>query len=384
MTAPLLLLLILSFCFSPFAHAHHLLTPSSVQASDYEITELLAKLSTKKIKEPSGIRYEGPSAETQKHVPERLLEIAGRSPEARRNIIDRLIRVLEDPATKEEPMLHHHWVTAVGVLKELKAIEAIDVFIENLDQPDPFDNGISLHYRPVVRAIVEIGQPAVPKLIAALSHPKPTIRREAIAALDQIGGEEAAKAITQASLQETEEEVLEILRAISRNTSEKSDVQVSREASSEVCADGQTVAISFQFWRENSVPSNFDVACTQAPVGIKQMQVMEDGTLSISFRNSDLRRRIAGISYMIFTLNSDDEVGGNTTYSSYLLPEPIKPGAEIELNLELPQARPQKGKPQTYIVQFSSIKFGDLSEWQFQADCRLPNKVTRIRCQERK
>jgi len=127
---------------------------------------------------------EGPGAETQVRVRTRLVEIAGESAESRANVIEALIEVLQTPPRRA---FDERWVTAVGVLGELRATEAVDILAENLDQTGQNGILISLHFRPVAFAMARIGEPAIPRLIKALSDQKPGIRDQAAAVLSMIG-----------------------------------------------------------------------------------------------------------------------------------------------------------------------------------------------------
>src|SRR5262249_55174762 len=159
---------------------------SEVQAIDQEVTTLLALVSTKVITTESTISVESPGPEVQDDVSRKIFEIAARSTTARARVIYWLIQTVEDQAARRDGFIATKWVTAVRFLGTLKAIEAIDTLIDNLDQTG--QNGIvSENFRPVVGAIAKIGQPAVPKLIKALSEAKPSIRSEAADALGAIG-----------------------------------------------------------------------------------------------------------------------------------------------------------------------------------------------------
>jgi hypothetical protein len=159
---------------------------TNIQAIDREVQDLLAELSTKKVQNESGETSIGPSLELQHQVPKRILEIAKQSPKARARVIYWLIGVLDDPAASGECPLAEKWITAVGLLGVLGAREAIGVLIDNLDRTGQNGLTMSINFRPVVGALINIGKPAVPKLIAALSHDNPSIRAEAAGTLAEI------------------------------------------------------------------------------------------------------------------------------------------------------------------------------------------------------
>ena len=125
-----------------------------VPALDDEVTELLAMLSDRKIEDKAGIRIEGPSLQTQEEVAAKILAIASQSPEARAKVIFALMRVLEDPTAKKETFIATRWIAAVKLLGSLKATEAIDSLIENLDETGQTGIILSIHFRPVTRTLI--------------------------------------------------------------------------------------------------------------------------------------------------------------------------------------------------------------------------------------
>jgi ankyrin repeat protein len=149
----------------------------------------------------------GPSAEDQQQVPARLLEIASRSAESRQKVIDRMMDVVEDLEAKHEWPIATAWMKAVDVLGDLKATEALYVLIDNLDHTG--QNGIimSIHIKPVSKALRTIGEPAVLGLIEALAHPIRDIRTEAAWVLYTIDKGRALEAIEAARRKEEDEEV---------------------------------------------------------------------------------------------------------------------------------------------------------------------------------
>jgi len=176
---------------------------TSEPEQDDEVMQLFGKLYGTK----NGLSKTGPSLEDQRQVPARLLEIAHESAESRAKVIERLIDVVEDPAAQDEWPIATAWMTAVDLLGALRATEAMDVLVENLNRTG--QNGIilSIHIRPVYSALVKIGEPAVPKLIEALSHPKPSIRTEAAWLLFTILKNKARAALEAAYQIEKDEEV---------------------------------------------------------------------------------------------------------------------------------------------------------------------------------
>jgi PBS lyase HEAT-like repeat len=140
-----------------------------------------------------------PSIETQQNVHDSLLSIAGQTPEARAEVIEALLQVMEDPQARGESSIDYRWTVAVDVLGELKATEAIDLLIKNLDQTGQNDVCISLSYHPVARALARIGEPAIPQLMEVWANSSnDEIRHQAEVALVNIG--EPAKAKMQEAL----------------------------------------------------------------------------------------------------------------------------------------------------------------------------------------
>jgi hypothetical protein len=132
--------------------------------------------------------FHQPDQETRYMAPAILEDIAERSPEWRGKVIEALIRVIEDPEAKQEGVfIAERWTVAVCLLGKLKAIESLPVLIENLDQTGQISLIVSLHYHPVGSAVLKMEKPAIPYLIEALAHEKPSIREEARWVLITIG-----------------------------------------------------------------------------------------------------------------------------------------------------------------------------------------------------
>jgi hypothetical protein len=370
------------YCHSYLAvgTCYGLTNQSELQAIDYEVTTLLASLSTKVVKTESTIGIESPSSEIRDDVSRKLSEIAARSAGARARVIYWLIQTVDDPAARQESPIAFKWITAVKVLGTLKAVEAIDSLIDNLDQSG--QNGIvfSAGFAPVVGALANIGPPAVPKLNAALSQARPAIRAEAASALGEIGGDEAIKALDRAATTETDERVLERIKAVLRNL-RPSHPEISREASSGACVGGQTVAAIFHIANLDSNPPMLQTACTRAPVEITRMAVRADGSYQVYFRNLDAQRKVIGVSYQVMKLDANkDEEPQFITY--FLHGNPVLPGAEM--GNRSGSDRIKLDQVETYLVQFNSVKFNDMSEWHFKADCSASQGSMRINCSEPK
>jgi HEAT repeat protein len=125
-------------------------------------------------------------SETLEIAHAQLVIIANESPESRRSVIAALIPVLNDPKKEFDLAEVERWRIAVGILGELKATEAIDDLVRNINwtsyesRPHP--------HPPVRTALVRIGKPAVARLLRALlSDPNEFFRGEVSEALSEIG-----------------------------------------------------------------------------------------------------------------------------------------------------------------------------------------------------
>ena len=294
------------------------------------------------------------------------------------------MRVLEDPTAKKEMLLATRWITAVRLLGALKATEAIDSLIENLDETGQTAIVVSISFRPVTSALINIGNPALPKLIEALSHQKPSIRREAASAIAGIGGNKAIKALERAATTETDQDVLTTINAVLPNKS-PANIEVTREASPGACSGGQVVAATFHLaGGGDNYPTLQRTACAHAPVEMTRMIVKADGSYSVILRNLDNNRQVVGVSYLVTAIDSKGNVDGEPHFVSSLLPKPAEPGAEIIEDSERSPRRISLEKATTYLVQFVSVLFAPFSEWQFRADCSSTGDLTQIRCKQAK
>ena len=146
----------------------------------------------------------------------KLLSLARRSPAGRAAVIHRLIEVLEDAHDIMEKGRYQAWYNASAILGELRAAEAIEVLVKYLDFSDGVV-GFPLANRPAVNALVQIGEPAVPKLSSTLLEAEGTrIRINAAEALGFIGDRHAREALERALVSEKDKSVAyEIRRALS-------------------------------------------------------------------------------------------------------------------------------------------------------------------------
>jgi hypothetical protein len=216
-----LLCLILVLAFAPPAlhttagKTWPLLQQSNTHQDVDEILTLLSKLRHRHKDDGSGkVTTEGPTLEVQKEVPRRLIEIANQSPEARCRVIQALMREVDNP-DEEVSLVATGWINAVGLLGKLKAIEAVDFLVKNICETGSAIL-VSIHFRPTFSAVINIGEPAIPRLTEALlSDERPHVRREAAWALVEIGGQQAKAALELGVTAELDEDVRkEVRRAL--------------------------------------------------------------------------------------------------------------------------------------------------------------------------
>ena len=91
------------------------------------------------------------------------------------------------------------WLHGAGLLADLKATEALDLLIANIDFTDGWSAKISEYHTPALVAILKMGQPAIPKLQIVLAKDSVPARRQfAALAIAYIGGGQARKALASA------------------------------------------------------------------------------------------------------------------------------------------------------------------------------------------
>ena len=97
------------------------------------------------------------------------------------------------------------WLHGGSLLGNLKATEALDLLIANIDFTDGWSASISESHFPALAAILRIGQPAIPKLQVVLSNdPESHKRKFAAFCIAYIGGAQAKKALQAALPRETD------------------------------------------------------------------------------------------------------------------------------------------------------------------------------------
>ena len=135
-----------------------------------------------------------------------ILTIAKESEVNRVRIIDELIALLNQRKTPAGT-----WYDVADLLGELRATEAIDELVRQLD----YNNGVigfSNSHWPAVRALIKIGDAAVPELARALNEGTASIKGRAASALGAIGGSEAKRALERALEKERDESIREAIR----------------------------------------------------------------------------------------------------------------------------------------------------------------------------
>jgi hypothetical protein len=134
-------------------------------------------------------------------VSESLLNKARTSNKCRTQIIQALISTLAqatDPAANQYENFFL-WLHGASLLADLKATEALDLLIENIDFTDGWSAKISESHFPSLVAIGRIGQPAIPKLRVVLGNdPEPHRRKFAAFCIAYIGGGQAKMALKSA------------------------------------------------------------------------------------------------------------------------------------------------------------------------------------------
>ena len=134
----------------------------------------------------------------------KLIDEANGSRECRDAVVNSLMRALNDADLQNGHSAFVLWARGSGILGELKAVEALDLLIDHLDLSDGLFSASMVH-QPVIPAVQEMGEVAVPKLGFALKHhPRRDIRLAAALCLADIGGSEALRELNSALNSETD------------------------------------------------------------------------------------------------------------------------------------------------------------------------------------
>jgi hypothetical protein len=146
---------------------------------------------------------------------ESLLTKARTVPGCRTQIVQALISSMAlatDPAANKYEN-YFLWLHGASILADLKATEALDLLITNLNLSDGWSTSISEAHVPVLVAVLKIGLPAIPKLQIVLSSDPQAYRRNfAALAIAYIGGTQARRALTNALPGESDPCVKNFLR----------------------------------------------------------------------------------------------------------------------------------------------------------------------------
>ena len=150
----------------------------------------------------------------RQRVKGKIILLARQAPEARARVIQALIQFVEvsDTELRLSSAAHYDaWSSAIELLGELKATEALGLLIECISCNNG-TGGLSFYRYPALRAIVMFGPAAVPKLAVALNDSSPVKRKYAALALGEIGGAEAKMALEEALIKEQDSSVIPSIR----------------------------------------------------------------------------------------------------------------------------------------------------------------------------
>jgi HEAT repeat protein len=144
--------------------------------------------------------------EDRRLIKRQILTLAKESEVNRVKIVGELTALLRQRKTPART-----WYDVADLLGELKATEAISELVRQLNYNDG-SVGLSNSHWPAVRALIKIGDAAVPELARALNEGTESIRGFAAQALGQIGGSEAKRALERALGIERHEGIREAIR----------------------------------------------------------------------------------------------------------------------------------------------------------------------------
>ena len=134
-----------------------------------------------------------------------LLAKARSSPGCRTQIVQGLIKGMEQASKNVTNPYDNYFFFENGasLLAELKATEALDLLVANIDLNDKYPSGLDDF--PALVAIQKIGRPAIPKLRVLLTtDSEPGRRKFAALATAYIGGPQARRALAAALPHETD------------------------------------------------------------------------------------------------------------------------------------------------------------------------------------
>jgi hypothetical protein len=149
-----------------------------------------------------------------------LLTLANKSAANRESVIKELVRIIKSPRRSEEfvkdPTLYLEWREVTDLLGSIRAVEAIDDLVECLDCNNGVF-GLSPDLFPATRAVIRIGQEAIPRLSQVFEHRPPLTRYLAAIALSQIGGDMAKIALEKAMRIEKDKDVASTIKNLLQN-----------------------------------------------------------------------------------------------------------------------------------------------------------------------
>ena len=159
------------------------------------------------------------------------------------------------------------------------------------------------------------------------------------------------------------------------------NIQKSEKTPVQGCKDGgQIVAAIFRVSPGARDPVMEDTACTDSPVAITGMKIRGDGSVWISFKNLDKERSATAIGYLVTVFDDQNRRIVRTALWGRPLNKPVAPGAEMELQNEEPHTRLENITAGRYLVQFNSVLFTNMSEWQMRRRCVLAKESGLIKC----
>ena len=134
----------------------------------------------------------------------KLLELANESPECREAVINAVVAAMNKADVENNYEALRLWLRGSGVLGELKAVETLDLLIAHLDRSEVIFRA-SMAHAPVLSAVTNMGEAAVPKLAVVLkTNPNKHKRLAAAYCLLDIGGPEALDALKSAQTSDPE------------------------------------------------------------------------------------------------------------------------------------------------------------------------------------
>jgi len=144
-----------------------------------------------------------------------LRDNAKRSPTCRMQVITAMINAMERKGVdlRAGGSSFFLWHYGTRLLTDLKAVEALDLFISRIDLDDgtPFP----LNHHPAINGVCDFGELAIPKLGDVLMHnPDSKKRTYAVFCIGEIGGHAAKRVLEQALLSETDPCVMTSVKAL--------------------------------------------------------------------------------------------------------------------------------------------------------------------------